>query len=178
MKTNLPPDVRVGHVHLRVGDLERAVALYHGTLGFDVTAYGPDFGLPGAAFLLGGRLSPPHRPEHVGERGRESLTGRTHGSASLRPRVSEPPGGGTRCGESSRPRPSRRRGRGPRGDGLGVFARPGRQRHRTVLRPATRGVVRPRRPSDSEGRAVRPTRSSGGGALDGRGKPSMKGGHQ
>lgn len=46
--------VRVGHVHLRVADLERATAFYRDVLGFDVMAYGPDFGLPGAAFLSAG----------------------------------------------------------------------------------------------------------------------------
>jgi catechol 2,3-dioxygenase-like lactoylglutathione lyase family enzyme len=45
------PDVRLGHVHLRVADLARASAFYRGVLGFEVTAYGPDFGLSGAAFL-------------------------------------------------------------------------------------------------------------------------------
>lgn len=45
------PDIRIGHVHLRVADLERATAFYRDVLGFTVTAYGPDFGLPGAAFL-------------------------------------------------------------------------------------------------------------------------------
>jgi catechol 2,3-dioxygenase len=45
------PDVRIGHVHLRVGDLARATAFYRDVLGFDVMAYGPDLGLPGAAFL-------------------------------------------------------------------------------------------------------------------------------
>jgi catechol 2,3-dioxygenase len=44
-------DVRIGHVHLRVADLARATAFYRDVLGFDVMAYGPDFGLPGAAFL-------------------------------------------------------------------------------------------------------------------------------
>lgn len=29
--------VRMGHVHLKVADLERALAFYHGVLGFDVT---------------------------------------------------------------------------------------------------------------------------------------------
>jgi catechol 2,3-dioxygenase len=28
--------VRIGHVHLKVADLERAIAFYHGVLGFDV----------------------------------------------------------------------------------------------------------------------------------------------
>jgi catechol 2,3-dioxygenase len=48
------PDVRVGHVHLRVADLARATAFYRDVLGFDVMAYGPDLGLPGAAFLSSG----------------------------------------------------------------------------------------------------------------------------
>ena len=50
----LHPDVHIGHVHLRVADLARATAFYRDVLGFAVTAYGPDFGLPGAAFLAAG----------------------------------------------------------------------------------------------------------------------------
>jgi catechol 2,3-dioxygenase len=53
-RPELHPDVRIGHVHLRVADLERATAFYGEVLGFDVTAYGPDFGLPGVAFLSAG----------------------------------------------------------------------------------------------------------------------------
>jgi catechol 2,3-dioxygenase len=45
------PDIRIGHVHLRVADLARATGFYRDVLGFDVMAYGPDFGLPGAAFI-------------------------------------------------------------------------------------------------------------------------------
>lgn len=42
--------VDVGHVHLKVADLERAIAFYHGVLGFEVTQrYGAD-----AAFLAAG----------------------------------------------------------------------------------------------------------------------------
>ena len=52
--SKLHPDVGIGHVHLRVADLERATAFYRDVIGFDVTAYGPDFGLPGAAFLSAG----------------------------------------------------------------------------------------------------------------------------
>lgn len=33
----LHPDVRIGHVHLKVADLERALAFYHGVLGFEIT---------------------------------------------------------------------------------------------------------------------------------------------
>jgi len=32
----MPSETRIGHVHLHVGDLDRAVDFYHGVLGFDV----------------------------------------------------------------------------------------------------------------------------------------------
>ncbi|MFI5280446.1 MAG: VOC family protein [Gemmatimonadales bacterium] len=45
-----PAGTDIGHVHLKVADLERAIAFYHGVLGFDVTArYGTQ-----AAFLSAG----------------------------------------------------------------------------------------------------------------------------
>jgi catechol 2,3-dioxygenase len=34
---SLGPGVSIGHVHLKVADLERAIAFYSGVLGFDVT---------------------------------------------------------------------------------------------------------------------------------------------
>jgi catechol 2,3-dioxygenase len=44
------PDTRIGHIHLRVSNLERAIAFYRDVLGFDlVTDYGPQ-----AAFLSAG----------------------------------------------------------------------------------------------------------------------------
>ncbi|MFN3721530.1 MAG: VOC family protein [Paracoccaceae bacterium] len=44
------PETRVGHVHLKVADLDRAIAFYSGLLGFAVTQrYGPQ-----AAFLAAG----------------------------------------------------------------------------------------------------------------------------
>ncbi len=52
--SELHPNVGIGHVHLRVADLDRAVGFYRDVLGFAVTAYGPDVGLPGAAFLAAG----------------------------------------------------------------------------------------------------------------------------
>ena len=33
----LHPETRIGHVHLKVADLERAIAFYGGVLGFEVT---------------------------------------------------------------------------------------------------------------------------------------------
>jgi catechol 2,3-dioxygenase len=36
-KPLLPPETRIGHVHLKVADLDRALAFYQGILGFDIT---------------------------------------------------------------------------------------------------------------------------------------------
>lgn len=46
----LHPDVRIGHVHLKVADLERAISFYRDVLGFELTQrYGRQ-----AAFLSAG----------------------------------------------------------------------------------------------------------------------------
>lgn len=48
--SDIDPGVDIGHVHLKVSDLERAIAFYSGVLGFKVTLrYGPQ-----AAFLAAG----------------------------------------------------------------------------------------------------------------------------
>ena len=49
-KQPIHPDVRVGHVHLKVSDLERAIAFYRDVLGFEVTQRMGD----SAAFLSAG----------------------------------------------------------------------------------------------------------------------------
>ncbi len=46
----MPHGTRIGHVHLNVGDLAAAEALYSGALGFDVTVRG----YPGALFVSAG----------------------------------------------------------------------------------------------------------------------------
>jgi catechol 2,3-dioxygenase len=46
----IDPGVRIGHVHLKVADLERSIAFYHGVLGFDVVQRMGD----SAAFLSAG----------------------------------------------------------------------------------------------------------------------------
>ncbi|NJM81333.1 MAG: glyoxalase [Tabrizicola sp.] len=47
---SIHPETRVGHVHLKVADLDRAIAFYSGLLGFEVTQrYGSQ-----AAFLSAG----------------------------------------------------------------------------------------------------------------------------
>src|SRR5205814_7586755 len=46
---SIPAETRIGHVHLKVADLERAVRFYHEIMGFDVVA-----NLGTAAFLSAG----------------------------------------------------------------------------------------------------------------------------
>jgi catechol 2,3-dioxygenase len=36
MTYTVPAQTRIGHVHLKVADLDRALAFYHGILGFDI----------------------------------------------------------------------------------------------------------------------------------------------
>lgn len=60
------PQTRIGHVHLKVADLERAIAFYHGVLGFELTQrYGSQ-----AAFLSAGGYH-----HHLGLNTWESLGG-------------------------------------------------------------------------------------------------------
>jgi catechol 2,3-dioxygenase len=49
----LPADVRVGHIHLLVADLDRAVAFYRDAIGMKLLAYGPDEGIPMALLAAG-----------------------------------------------------------------------------------------------------------------------------
>jgi len=50
MADSIDPRVVIGHVHLKVADLERALAFYSGVLGFEVTTRTGD----AAAFLSAG----------------------------------------------------------------------------------------------------------------------------
>ncbi|MDX1419560.1 MAG: VOC family protein, partial [Rubricoccaceae bacterium] len=50
MNSSIDPRVDVGHVHLKVADLERAIAFYRDVLGFEVTQRMGD----SAAFLSAG----------------------------------------------------------------------------------------------------------------------------
>ena len=68
--------VRMGHVHLKVADLDRALAFYHGVLGFDVTQKMGN----SAAFLSAGGYH-----HHIGLNTWESRGGGTpaHGTTGL-----------------------------------------------------------------------------------------------
>ena len=66
MDTPIDPGVRIGHVHLKVADLDRAIAFYQGVLGFEITQrYGKQ-----AAFLSAGGYH-----HHIGLNTWESLGG-------------------------------------------------------------------------------------------------------
>ncbi len=45
----IDPGVRIGHVHLKVADIDRALSFYIGVLGFELTQR-----MPGAAFMSAG----------------------------------------------------------------------------------------------------------------------------
>ena len=60
------PHTRMGHVHLRVANLDRALAFYHGVLGFEITQRMGD----SAAFLSAGGYH-----HHIGLNTWESLGG-------------------------------------------------------------------------------------------------------
>src|SRR4051812_12559655 len=63
---SIDPQVRIGHVHLKVSNLQRALDFYHGILGFDVTQRMGDE----AAFISAGDYH-----HHIGLNTWESLGG-------------------------------------------------------------------------------------------------------
>jgi len=73
---SIHPDVRIGHVHLKVADLERALGFYCGVLGFELTQrYGRE-----AAFVSAGGYH-----HHIGLNTWESRGGSPppHGATGL-----------------------------------------------------------------------------------------------
>jgi catechol 2,3-dioxygenase len=67
MSEAIHPDVRIGHVHLKVADVERALEFYCGVLGFTLTQrYGPQ-----AAFVSAGGYH-----HHIGLNSWESAGGK------------------------------------------------------------------------------------------------------
>jgi catechol 2,3-dioxygenase len=67
MSAALHPDVRIGHVHLKVADVERALEFYCGVLGFQLMQrYGPQ-----AAFVSAGGYH-----HHIGLNSWESAGGK------------------------------------------------------------------------------------------------------
>ncbi len=129
-----PPATRIGHVHLKVADLYRAIAFYVGVLGFSVMQqYGAQ-----AAFLSAGGYH-----HHIGlntweSRGRHAAAAGPHRAVSHRLPLSRPRRAGRRpAAGAGGGHPPRRCGGSRRvvGD---LPARPGRERGGTLCRPARR----------------------------------------
>jgi catechol 2,3-dioxygenase len=78
LDVSVPPDLKIGHVHLHVRDVDEAVNFYHGIIGFDVMGASKQFQMGfvsagGYHHHLGlntwqGRGSPPPPPDAVGLR--------------------------------------------------------------------------------------------------------------
>ncbi|MFB9150920.1 VOC family protein [Roseovarius ramblicola] len=67
MTTPVHPATRIGHVHLKVADLDRAIGFYSGVLGFEIMQYRPG---GRAAFLSAGGYH-----HHIGLNTWDSLDG-------------------------------------------------------------------------------------------------------
>src|SRR4051812_34357228 len=70
---SIHPQTRIGHVHLKVSDLERAIGFYHGVLGFEVMQRMGS----GAAFLSAGGYH-----HHIGLNTWESEGGQPPGTGT------------------------------------------------------------------------------------------------
>jgi catechol 2,3-dioxygenase len=80
------PGVRIGHVHLKVADIDRALVFYCGVLGFELTQkIGPP-GAPTAAFMSAGGYH-----HHIGLNTWESRGGAPPPTGSTRPSHLPPP---------------------------------------------------------------------------------------
>ena len=75
MTEPIDPGADIGHVHLKVADIDRALDFYCGVLGFELhAAHGRRRGV-----RLRRRLSPPHRPQHLAVAGRLAAAAGTTG---------------------------------------------------------------------------------------------------
>ena len=70
-----PIGARIGHMHLKVTNLERSIKFYHKILGFDITV---DWSSMGAAFLSAGGYH-----HHVGMNTWHSMNGKVHSNDVL-----------------------------------------------------------------------------------------------
>jgi catechol 2,3-dioxygenase len=66
-----PTGARIGHMHIRVTNLERSIKFYHEKIGLDITS---DWSSMGAAFLSAGGYH-----HHIGMNTWHSLNGKVHG---------------------------------------------------------------------------------------------------
>ena len=147
MSYQAPEGTGIGHVHLKVADIDRALAFYQGVLGFDLIMRLGD----SAAFVSAGGYH-----HHIGlntwhSRARHAAAAAPHRPLSLRDPVSRrardlasggPPRHRRRRAAAGRRRPRRQR--------IDLPGRPGRQRHRAHARSAGIRVAARRRRRDRD----------------------------
>src|SRR5438067_966738 len=148
--TSIPAETRIGHVHLKVADLERAIGFYRDYLGFDLL-----FNMGSAAFLSAGGYH-----HHIGLNTWESKDGsppapRYDGPVPLRYQLSDAQRSG-RCAQArARSWLVDRwglRSRHPRGH---LSARSRFQWHRVCLGPSPQPVAAQGRGGYVQSRATR-----------------------
>lgn len=127
----IDPNVRIGRIHLKVADLERALGVLLRGAGVRVDAAVR----AGSGVGRRGWVSPSHRAEHVGEPRRFAPAAGEHGAV---PRGDPVPdaGGAGGCGAAGAGGGDRAGwGGGPRGERGAASAGPGWERDRAVLGP-------------------------------------------
>ena len=155
------PRTHIGHVHLKVADIERALDFYVGVLGFELQQrMGED-----AAFISAGDYH-----HHIGLNTWQSRGGTPpppgpHGPLPLRGPLSRPRHARGCAAPARRRGPSAHRRLGSRRQRGDLPQRPGRQRGRALPRPARERVAAHRRRQRGDGqRAARPERAARGGS--------------
>jgi len=147
------PAARIGHVHLKVADLERALGFYRDVLGLEVTPALRAAG--GLSFRR--RVSSSHRLEHLGKRGRRTSGGGNNRSLSRGDPLSDAGGVGRRVAASAQGQHYAGRSLGSWRERSVVFARSGWQRAWNYTGIGQRKNGRARRTADwrcSRGRST------------------------
>jgi catechol 2,3-dioxygenase-like lactoylglutathione lyase family enzyme len=127
---------RIGHVHLKVANIERALGFYCGVLGLEMTQRFGD----SAAFLSAGGVSPSSGGEYVGKPGRLAASRGHYGAVSHGDCLPDARGTGRGFAQSCRRGNSAGWRSGPWRERVDLLARSGREWRGVVLRPAE-GVV-------------------------------------
>ena len=133
----IDPATRIGHVHLKVADIERSLAFYCGVLGFQLMAR---YGTQAAFFSAGGYHH--HFGINTWESARRVAAAARHDRPLPHGHPLSDARGARRCaapadrgGRAARRRQRPRRQRGA------LSPRSGRERRRALLGPAARGVA-------------------------------------
>ena len=134
----IDPGVDIGHVHLKVADLDRALDFYCGVLGFELQQRIRRRG----GLRLRRRLSPPHRPQHLALEGRPAAAARAAPASSTWRSATRPARAlADALRRLLRGRAGARRRLRPRGQRGALPQRPRRQRRRALLGPPARAVA-------------------------------------